>query len=353
MQSQDSDEELNDVRQLSIDSDGATDNEVEHSLSHNASQGQTEIIPGESLENDADLLDDVDLDSDELDVSHLKVRSIRALGLSRFAKVKSVCFRQNIITSMDGLEELPADLEELDLYDNRIEHIGHTSHFTTSMTSLDLSFNTIKHIRNVDHLTGLTDLYLCQNLISRINRIESLVNLKNLELGANKIREIKNLDNLVNLEQLWLGKNKITKLEGLGSLKKLKILSIQANRIVKLENLNELTNLEELYIANNGIEHIEGLENNTNLKVLDITHNRVEKLENLKHLQRLEEFWAGENKISSFKNVEEELGKLPNLHTVYFERNPLEYESGPTYRNKVRLSLGPSLTQIDATFIKA
>jgi protein phosphatase 1 regulatory subunit 7 len=155
------------------------------------------------------------------------------------------------------------------------------------------------------------------------------------------------------LEQLWLGKNKITKLENLGHLKKLRVLSIQANRIIKIEGLEELENLEELYISHNGIEKLEGLEHNVKLTTIDISSNRIEKLENIGHLKELEELWASGNKFSSFNDVEKELGKLPKLHTVYFEHNPLQLQNVATYRNKVRLALGPSLQQIDATFIRA
>ena len=56
------------------------------------------------------------------------------------------------------------------------------------MTVLDLSFNKIKHIKNVSHLVQLTDLFLVQNKISKIEGLEGLSKLRNLELGANRIR---------------------------------------------------------------------------------------------------------------------------------------------------------------------
>lgn len=310
-------------------------------------------VEGELIDRDEDLLNDIEDDATELDLTHMRIRSLSVLNLKRLTKLTYVSFRQNLITSLRGLEDLPEDLEELDVYDNRIDHIGHhLDHFGPKMHTLDLSFNNIRHIKHIDHLTGLKNLFFVQNQISHIQNLDTLTSITNLELGANKIRKIEGLDKLVNLEQLWLGKNKITKLENLGALKKLKILSIQSNRITKLEGLEELEDLEELYISHNGIEKIEGLDNNKKLNTIDITANRISELENLSHLTELEELWASSNQLSSFPNVEKELGKLPKLHTVYFEHNPLQRQNMVTYRNKVKLALGPSLRQIDATFIR-
>jgi protein phosphatase 1 regulatory subunit 7 len=311
------------------------------------------VLEGEEVEADEDILDDYPEDTEEVDVTHLRVRSLASLGLKRFPNVKMACFRQNLVTSLDGVEDLPCDIEELDFYDNRLAHMDQRlAHFNDNMRTLDLSFNNIKHIKNIEHLTGLKTLYLCQNKISRVQGLNTLQNLRSIELGANRIREIKDLDHLVNLEELWLGKNKITKLQNLQNFKKLRILSIQANRITKLEGLEELTDLEELYIAENGIEKLEGLDNNLKLNTIDITSNKIATLENLSHLKNLEEFWASRNEISNFNNIEKELGKLPQLHTVYFEFNPVHLNNQVTYRNKVKLALGPSLKQIDATFIR-
>ncbi len=79
-------------------------------------------------------------------------------------------------------------MRELDLYDNLIAHIRGLDALAPRCTSLDLSFNRIKRIRNLQHLTGLTDLYFVQNKIGRIEHLEGLTRLRNLELGANRIR---------------------------------------------------------------------------------------------------------------------------------------------------------------------
>lgn len=311
---------------------------------------EEQVLPGETIEADEDLLDDYPADTGEIDCVHARVSSIPSLRLSRFNAVTRLCLRQNTITEIEGLSSVAATLTELDLYDNLIAHIRGLEDLV-HLTSLDLSFNKIKHIKKINHLVDLTDVYFVQNKISTIEGLEGLVKLRNLELAANRIREIQNLDGLAALEELWLGKNKITEIKGLDSLQNLKILSIQSNRIRKISGLDKLPQLEELYISHNALSDLEGLEKVSGLRVLDISNNQVPSVKGLKHLEDLEELWASYNQISDFAEVEEELRHMVKLNTVYFEGNPLQLKNPTLYRNKVRLML-PQVMQIDATFVR-
>ncbi|KAF7724320.1 hypothetical protein EC973_001166 [Apophysomyces ossiformis] len=301
---------------------------------------------GENVEEG--LLDDYPTDTEEIDLVHMRISSIPNLGLERFKDVKRICFRQNLILDIKGLDALQ-QLTELDLYDNKISRIRGLENLQ-QLEYLDLSFNKIKHIKHLDQLVKLKDLFLVSNKITKIENLDALVNVTNLELGANRIRVIENLDSLVQLRQLWLGKNKITRLENLSPLQNLRLLSIQSNRLRKLEGLENLPNLEELYLSHNAIEKLEGLENNTKLTTLDVANNCLTHIENLSHLTKLEEFWANNNKFGNecFEELTRELGKSERLETVYLEGNPLQTENRATYRNKVRLAL-PQVKQIDAT----
>lgn len=332
------------------DSNGANGGE---NAFDNVERPTTYVEDENQLEADSEILQEFEDDCESIDVSHMKIMSLKPLGLSRFQNLKSICFRQNLLTSMQGIEDLPEDMEEIDFYDNRLSHMDRRlEKFGSHIKSLDLSFNNFRHIKHLQNMTQMTDLYLCQNDIGKIVNLNCLTNLTNLELGANRIKTIRGLEKLVNLEQLWLARNKISKIEGLETLKNLKLLSIQSNRITKIEGLEELTNLEELYISYNHLEKIEGLENNTKLTTIDVARNRISELGGLDHLTNLEELWASGNQLTSFENVEQQLKHLPNFHTIYLEQNPLQRTAGATYRNKVRLALGPSLQQIDATPIR-
>lgn len=308
----------------------------------------------QEIEADFDLTRDYEPDIQYLDLIHLKISSLEDLHLSRFQKLESLCLRQNLLTSISSIGDLPVEtMEEIDLYDNRINHISSLVNKFVNLTSLDFSFNRIKNIKNIDKLVKLENLYFVQNKIKEIKNLETLKNLKNLELGGNKIEEIsETMHALPSLEQLWLGKNRISKFQNLSSLVNLRVLSIQSNRIVKIEGLEDLVNLEELYVSHNGISKIENLDNNKKLTVLDVTSNRISKLENLSHLTKLTDFWCSYNQVSSFEEVNEQLGKLPELDTVYFEGNPLQTSNPTAYRRKLRLNLGPSLAKIDATYVR-
>ncbi|KAJ5678383.1 Leucine rich repeats (2 copies) [Penicillium maclennaniae] len=283
-----------------------------------------EAPPVEEIDADEDLLEDEDPETEEIDLIHMRIKSLAALRLERFSKLQRLCFRQNEISRIEFPSNVAATLKELDLYDNLISHIKNLDEF--DLTTLDLSFNKIKHIKNVSHLKKLTDLFFVQNKISRIEGLEGLTELRNLELGANRIR---NLDALSNL----------------------RIISIQSNRLTKLTGLSGLPKLEELYFSHNAVTDLSGLEENTTLRVLDFSNNQISHLEHLSTLRNLEEVWASNNQLSSFEEVERELKDKEKLQTVYFEGNPLQMNGPAVYRNKVRLAL-PHITQIDATYVR-
>ncbi|KAL7420835.1 protein phosphatase regulatory subunit Sds22 [Cryptotrichosporon argae] len=307
---------------------------------------------------DEDFLRDWPDDSDDIQLQHLRLKtsSLAPLRLPRFGSaLHRLCLRQNELAS-----PLPAEaftgltqLEELDLYDNRLgprvtdDELG----ALVALTSLDLSFNNIRHAPVLPSLTKLQVLYLVQNKIARVD--EGALDwcadsITSLELGGNRIRVIEHLERLVHLTELWLGKNKIRELQNLSTFSNLKILSIQSNRITKLENLEGLVNLEELYLSHNGLTKIEGLEKNTKLRTLDVGNNEIEEIENIAHLVELEEFWASNNKIPTLRALDTQLAHLAKLETVYLEGNPCQTADRAGYRRKVMLAL-PQVRQIDAT----
>ncbi|CCG81156.1 Protein phosphatase 1 regulatory subunit SDS22 [Taphrina deformans PYCC 5710] len=328
--------------------DEVSDDEAEDAEDVNEGR-PTEIIEGEQISADEDILDDYPKDTDDIACLHSRVRSIVNLHLERFPRLKTLCLRQNAITKLQGL---PSTLTELDLYDNLIGHMDGLDALH-DLASLDLSFNKIKHIKQVNHMKHLTTLYLVQNKIGRIENLEGLSSLTMLELGANRIREIENLETLSNLEELWLGKNKITELKNLTSLPKLRILSIQSNRLTNITNLEGLADcLEELYISHNGLTELSGLAPLKKLRVLDISNNKITNLTHLAHLTDLEELWASNNLLESFDEIQTECKHLLKLDTVYFEGNPMQRKNATTYRNKVRLSVHAGIKQIDANMLR-
>lgn len=162
-----------------------------------------------------------------------------------------------------------------------------------------------------------------------IENLDGLTNLKSIFLGKNKITKLQNLDSLINLEILgvqvsesvWYSVNGIYQefLTGINSVIHhdcfpvavcvlifhwvfltctsfyfIILIFPQSNRIIKLDGLGRLVNLEQLYCSHNGIEVLEGLDNNVRLQTLDMAVNRIKKIENVSHLTELEEFWVSE-----------------------------------------------------------
>jgi protein phosphatase 1 regulatory subunit 7 len=248
-----------------------------------------------------DLLDDYPADTDQIDCVHSKVASIPALDLTRFTKVERLCLRQNSISKISGLSPLAATLTELDLYDNIIVHMPTALEELKALIVLDLSFNKIKHIQNLEGqdspqnnneltkkyaagLTEIKDLYLLQNKISVIENVSKLPKLKNLELGANRIRAIENLDGL-NLEELYLGKNKITQITGLTSPSLAMSLTILDLKSNRIRNFGD------------------GLKALTNLEELYISHNALESLSGLENNLKLRTLDISNNKIDSLAGL--------------------------------------------------
>lgn len=58
-------------------------------------------------------------------------------------------------------------------------------------------------------MENLTELWLNENMISRIEGLQAMGQLKSLYLSFNQISKIEGLENLKNLETLWLCSNQI------------------------------------------------------------------------------------------------------------------------------------------------
>ncbi|KAH9838427.1 L domain-like protein [Rhodofomes roseus] len=317
--------------------------------------GEDEGVEEQADVDDSEILEDLPDDTEEIELIHSRLNSISRLGLQRFGRhLRKLCLRQNYISQLDPeVIQTLVELEELDMYDNKIKSVDDSLSALKKLSVLDLSFNLLRDVpESIQYLASLEKVFFVQNKISHISGLDRIgQTLRSLELGGNRLRKIENLDSLFALEELWLGKNKIATLEGLAGLKNLRILSIQSNRITKLEGLEGLENLEEFYISHNGILRLEGLEKNTKLRTLDIGNNFVEALENVSHLSNLEELWMNDNKVDSLDALEPQLKHISTLETIYLEGNPVQKKEGTSYRRKVILAL-PQVKQLDATYVK-
>lgn len=192
----------------------------------------------------------------------------------------------------------------------------------TDLKVLELRFSYIKKIDGLENLSSLKKLRFDDNEISKIEGLDKLTNLSHLVLDNNKISKIEGLDKLINLNYLNLSNNKISKIEGLDDLTNLQILNLSHNKIVKIDNLDNLRNLQKLYFTSNQIINIEGLDNLKKLQHLNLINNQIYKIEGLDALINLKYLYLDKNKV---KNIEG-FDKLSNLNKLKLQKNPINKE---------------------------
>ncbi|XP_008106637.1 leucine-rich repeat and coiled-coil domain-containing protein 1 isoform X2 [Anolis carolinensis] len=103
------------------------------------------------------------------------------------------------------------------------------------------------------------ELSLMDRGIKSLAELALRPNLHTLNLHCNQISRIERLDHLVNLQHLDLSSNHISCIKGLSSLASLRTLNLACNLITKVEGLEKLFNLTKLNLSYNQIHDITGL----------------------------------------------------------------------------------------------
>ncbi|CAE6425876.1 unnamed protein product [Rhizoctonia solani] len=281
-----------------------------------------------------DLLAGFPDETDDIDLVHARLHNLDALRLPRFKNhLKRLCLRQNFVTHI-GAEDIGSltELEELDVYDNKLKGVGDALDTLMDLKTLDLSFNLLRSVpHGLERHKSLHTIFFVQNKITKISGVAGLAgSLRSLELGGNRIRvDDRGVGGTCETGRALVGEEQDNKVagtsihslvilpstdsvQGLETLQALRVLSIQSNRITKLEGLEALTNLEEFYISHNGLSKIEGLEKNgletlKALRILSIQSNRITKLEGLEELTNLEEFYISHNGLDKIEGLEKNL----------------------------------------------
>ncbi|BGP30894.1 protein phosphatase regulatory subunit Sds22 [Rhodotorula toruloides] len=327
---------------------------------------QDQVIAGEELAQNEDILADFDDDALDLELTHLRLRTLRGLGIERFRKVQRISLRQNLLTSLfyhplppptasegrtlaengaatngdrDAVDEDPHDdqdaakkeadfpyheqrraeeeepiwplrdlkeLEELDLYDNSLKSVRGLEGLD-SLESLDLSFNLLRSVAPFDDASS--------------NSPYAFPRLTHLYLIQNKLTKIEGVKDRTSLTYLEYGGNRIRTIENLPISANLRSLFLGKNKITKIENLDGLTGLRTLSIQSNRLTKIEGLDALTELEELYLSHNGLTKIEGLRKLTKLTTLDVGNNKI--VEASAEELAPLTELEEFWANNNEL------------------------------
>ncbi len=239
-------------------------------------------------------------------------------GLLELVSIKDIYLNHNEI---EWLEMLPraTKIRTLDLSDNKITMIGDMfSYLSHDINKLELNNNLLSSIEGLEDIGNLKKLGLEHNRIKKIECLETLLKLNHLDLGKNQITSIEGLDALVNLKVLMLDGNKISCIEKLESLVKLKHLALNNNNIEKIEGLEKVVNLEYLTLNNNNINKIQGLDTLLSLKVLILHTNQISSIEGLDTLVNLRKLDLGNNQITLIQGLD----NLAKLRVLDLSRNP-------------------------------
>ena len=239
-------------------------------------------------------------------------------------------------------------------------------------TSLSYSFKNLKRIDYLVPFEALTKLQLDNNVISKIENLDHLVNLMWLDLSFNNITKIEGLDKLTKLTDLSLYNNSISVIEGMETfMSSLTVLSLGNNLVKDLEALSYLRPFKSLRLINFAgnpicqdpeyrsyvLSHIK------NLKYLDyrlvqqdaVLQAREQYQDEMIELEEKEEMEEAEAKLEEERRAKEELYAAANMSGVedLFDRmlaNDPEYQKLRYIPNKERPELVEGLESFREKF---
>ncbi|RVD92918.1 leucine repeat-rich protein [Tubulinosema ratisbonensis] len=184
---------------------------------------------------------------------------------------RKAILRRNLLTEIK--HPLQTELEELDLYDNKINSTKGLESFP-NLKILDISFNLLKQ-NNLPNFVNLTELYFIANDIEEISFM-NLPNLIKLDMAENSLKEIVNVNHFTKLKELYLGNNFITQINNLPD--SLEVLDLQCNPIKKIDCKDLPKGLKTLMLNDaNELECIINLECLTSLEFLGVLRTKIDK----------------------------------------------------------------------------
>ncbi|GAA5838538.1 hypothetical protein JCM3766R1_006005 [Sporobolomyces carnicolor] len=328
---------------------------------------QDQVVEGETIAENEEILADLPDDALDLELTHLRLRTLRGLGLERFTKVQRISLRQNLLTSLSYLPLPPLasssalvtadaattpsdaprdelDEDELDdedaakkeaeyPYDERRRESAEETVWPLrdlkELEELDLYDNSLKSVKGLEGLDAITSLDLSFNLLRSVSPLNdastsspyAYPNLTHLYLIQNKLSKIEGVRDRLGLTYLEYGGNRIRTIENLPISPNLRSLFLGKNKITKIEGLEGLTGLRTLSVQSNRLTSIEGLDTLTSLEELYLSHNGLTRVEGLSKLTSLTTLDIGHNKITELEP--ESLSTLTELEELWANDNQL------------------------------
>ena len=202
------------------------------------------------------------------------------------------------------------------------------------LSELEAPNSNIRDLTGLEFATGLTNLDLGTEFVSRVGYVNSnhisdfsplsgLTNLRRLNLGGNSISDLSALSGAIsglpNLERLILDTNSISDVSAISGFTRLSVLILYNNSISDLSPLSGLTNLEQLYLENNSISDVSALSGLTNLAWLGLSANNISDGSSLSGLPNLIRLFLHSNSMSDVSS----LSGLTSLRTLNLDNNSI------------------------------
>ncbi|QSS53005.1 SIN component scaffold protein Cdc11 [Histoplasma capsulatum var. duboisii H88] len=226
------------------------------------------------------------------------------------------------ITDIEPYEPYWEHLRRLNLRGKGLITLHKLNEFCSRLEELDASDNNVGQVSGVP--SGIRTLKIPRNCLSNLTAWGHLSNLQYLDVSGNKLEDLDAFSGLVHLRGLKADGNRIRNIRGIMHLNGLLSLKVRGNLIEEVDfGEAELTRLIHLDLRDNCLTSVRNIGFIKTIEKLDLRGNRI------RHFESLEVLHCMHSLILSNNNIEElDIGKFPNLHLLYLDRNHLSTITG-------------------------
>lgn len=157
-----------------------------------------------------------------------------------------------------------------------------------SLLSLDLSAAVITDLEPLASLTNLKTLELKGTSVKNLAPLTGLAELQVLNLGQTEVKDLTPLADLTNLKTLSLEHTDIKDLTPLAGLTNLKTLDVSFTSVSDLTPLVTLANLQTLNVRGTLVKELAPFTGFTNLRTLDLSYTKLKDWDSLASLTGLQ-----------------------------------------------------------------
>ncbi len=177
--------------------------------------------------------------------------------------------------------------------------------------TLAITNQIISSLNGLQHLCNLKTLELFNCHISDLSTLSSLSKLESLDIRQNQISDLSPLMNNLSINKLLLSDNIISDLTPISNLANLLMIILDRTAITDLSPLANLGNLTVITVSETGVSSIDPLAGLNNLGFIDFSRTNITNLSALSNLNKLIFLAFSDTKVSS-------LEPLRNLITLEF-----------------------------------